>query len=132
MKGYKPALNRVLAGSHELHARASSAPLIPCPGCGESVWVRFDPEGPTVETRCTRCGSSSRNNAAHLVHALPEVRRFWRENPRMRTLSPVSLEHGGLDAVLLTLESLGGASRLHVVMGRDNLRILVIRGDLHP
>lgn len=131
LKGYKPALNRVLAGSHVLHARASAAPVIPCPGCGESVRVRFDPEVLTAQTHCPRCGSSSRNDAAHLVHALPEVRGFWRENPRMRTLPPVRLEHTGLAAVLLTLESLGGASRLHVVMGRDDLRVLAIRGDLH-
>ncbi|MDP9380663.1 MAG: RNA polymerase sigma factor [Chloroflexota bacterium] len=132
LKGYKPSLNRVLAGSHELHARASADPLIPCPGCREPVRVRFDPEGLTAETWCACCGSSSRNDAAHLVHALPEARRFWREHPRMRTLPPRSLEHGGRDAVLLTLESLGGASRLHVIMVRDTLQVLAICGDLHP
>lgn len=130
IKSFRPALNRVSKETNQLHNSISISPIIPCYSCGALIRPSFDTDAFSVRTHCPRCESSSYNGATHLMQALPEFRTLWRQQPRVRTLPPRTLEVRGQDAVAISVESVTDASRLDVVLATHNLAVLRIHSNL--
>jgi hypothetical protein len=133
---YKPALSRVLNVIHTMFRERAQHGLAPCPACGAwrpitrgtPPWVpaRYaDPD--SIYLWHPGCGADSETWHS-LTWSLPETRRFWRENPRMRFLQAREIEVAGSRAVVTGVASLTSTARLEVVALRDSLRVLSISG----
>ncbi len=137
LQAYKPAVSRVLGSIHDrFHVRSADG-ATPCPNCGDWLPIRrgMPPAGPLawrnidcIYVWCARCGLHNVESWHSLPWSLPEVRRFWRDNPRMRFLPERELEAAGSPAVLTGFESLTGAARLTVVSLRDTYQVVSIDG----
>ncbi|CAA9214592.1 MAG: hypothetical protein AVDCRST_MAG26-262 [uncultured Chloroflexia bacterium] len=137
VKSYRPAVSRVLVAIHDMFRLRGGDGAGPCPRCGKLVplqrgkppWVppRFtDPE--SIYVWCAACGTGDSETWHSLTWSLPEVRAFWRANPRMRFLPPRAVEYAGSAAVVTGFESLIAAARVEVVTLRDTLRVVEIDG----
>lgn len=136
-QSYKPALSRVLEGIHQMYRVQARRGVTRCPGCGEwqaigqgtPPWVpeRFaDPQ--SVYLHHPRCGIYDWESWHALTWSLPEVRRFWRENPRMRFLPAREVDFQGSPAMVTGFESVTSSARLEVVSLRDTLEVVSIEG----
>ncbi len=65
---------------------------------------------------------------AHLMLALPHVRQFWQEHPRIRALPPCEVEVAGQPALVARFESATDPASLAVVIRRDTWEPLGIHG----
>ena len=108
-----------------------------CPKCGAQVQLHQGlpgfggPEAPRgIAVRCERCGSQTYSSLNGLTLVLPQVRQFWREHPRVRTLParPVSTAHG--PALLTRVESRHGSAALDVLHHADTLQLLALHHSL--
>jgi RNA polymerase sigma-70 factor (ECF subfamily) len=137
VRGYKPAVSRVLGVIHDLFRVRGRDGTAPCPACGEWLPVRrgtppwvppryADPE--SIYVRHAGCGGYDAETWYSLTLSLAEARRFWREHPRMRFLREREIEFAGSPAVVTGFESLDGAARLEVVSLRDTLEVVSIDG----
>lgn len=77
---------------------------------------------------CPRCGLVEGNSLTHLSVDIPELWRFWRAHPRIRSLPEYEVEHGGRSAVVSTFESVGQTARLAIITDRETLAILRVEG----
>lgn len=74
------------------------------------------------------CGGYDSETWQSLTWSLPEARRFWKDNPRMRFVPEREVEFGGSPAVVTGFESVMGSARLDVVSLRDTLEVVHING----
>jgi hypothetical protein len=58
----------------------------------------------------------------------PEVRRFWRTYPRIRTLPERPIVVGGRDALLTRIENVAGTASIDVLFARDSFEMISIHG----
>jgi RNA polymerase sigma factor (sigma-70 family) len=131
VKGFRPALTRILRDTRALHGRAVDSAAPPCPGCGAPTQVgrRLEgSEGPGLAARCRGCGSAYERDATALVLALPEGERFWRGHPRVRTHLAAPVEAGGGAAAAVELRARDGAARLGVLFSLTTSAVLGIEG----
>ena len=70
---------------------------------------------------------SLQEHPGHLVLALPEGQRFWREHPKICTLLTSEVEASERPAIVTSLQSVTGAARMDVVFARDNFEVLKIQ-----
>lgn len=133
IRGFKPALNRVIARTHEFYGRGLSGRTMPCHRCGSDVRLRPHPwAGPTlrysVRPSCRNCGETAGIGAV-VWRALerPEGRAFWREHERIRMLPDRDVEAAGGPAIVCALESVATNGRLEVVFTRDTLEVVAVR-----
>lgn len=133
----KAILNRVYPWAHEYFSRAVEEEGSRCTNCGQPVrlqmlrpeWVPADSDGESrLYLLCEACGEGVSASLGGQVLALPQVQRFWREHPRMRTLPGRLVEAEGRVAVVTTFEAVDGGARLDVLSDRDTFRILEIGG----
>jgi hypothetical protein len=61
-----------------------------------------------------------------LALALPEVRAFAREHPRLRALPEREIERDGRSAVVLRFEDVRGSAGVDVVFARERVRLLEV------
>lgn len=129
---YKPAISRALAFIHEVYRVRPVDGVVLCPGCQEWLPIRRATSPGSCPERvylaCPRCDTEDRETWHSLTWSLPEARRFWQENPRMRFLPERGIEVGGRPAVLTGFESLTGSARIEVVSLRDTCTVLSING----
>ena len=139
LRSYRPAVSRVLGAIHDMfHVRAERG-ASPCPRCGERLpitkgtppWVptRFADPG-SIYLWHPGCGGGDSETWHSLTWSLPEVRAFWRENPRMRFLPEREVESAGSPAMVTGFESLAGSARLEVVALRDTLEVVSVNGGV--
>jgi hypothetical protein len=139
IRGYKPAVTRVLRSIHTMFRIHASDGATPCPACGqwlpiahgEPPWVSpqfVDPE--SIYLWHPGCGGYDSETWHSLTWSLPAVRAFWAAHPRMRFVPPREVEVAGSPAVVTGFESVASAARLDVVALRDTLAIVHITGDL--
>jgi RNA polymerase sigma factor (sigma-70 family) len=139
VKGFRPALTRILRDTRELHRRAVESPAPPCPGCGAPTPVGHPGhlghlpghEGvpsavPRLSARCGRCGSAYERDATALVLALPAGERFWRAHPRLRTSLAEPVESAGGPAVAVQLRPRDGAARLEALFSLTTGAVLEV------
>ncbi len=134
---YKPALARVLEGIHEVYRVQAQRGMAPCPICGRWIPIgrgappgRSTPDdvGDSFYLWHAGCAFLDWESWHALTWSLPEARRFWQDNPRMRFLAPREVEHAGSPAVVTGFESLTGSARLDVVTLRDTLQVVRVAG----
>ncbi|MDP9353360.1 MAG: RNA polymerase sigma factor [Chloroflexota bacterium] len=137
LKAFKPALSRLMLSGRAYFRDAVTSGIRPCLGCGRLLPLQPGLIGPVssplatvaaVHVRCPHCDFSSSVPLNMLALALPEAQRFWRENPRMRTLPEAAVEVQGRPAIVTTFESISGSSTLQVVSRRDTCEVLGIHG----
>jgi RNA polymerase sigma factor (sigma-70 family) len=139
MKTYRPAVSRVLDSIHELFRILPEHGATLCPNCCERVPIRHgvSPVPPPgrgnhedIYLSCPGCGWLDSETWHSLTWSIPEVRRFWRENPRMRFMPEHPMEFAGHPAVLSGFESVTGAARIEVVTLRDTCEVVSITGAI--
>ncbi len=81
---------------------------------------------PGAYARCGRCGWETAQGLAGLLLALPEGRRFWREQGRTRMLPWREVERGGERAWVTRVVRLETAARCEVVAAAATHRILAL------
>lgn len=124
VRGFRPALKRATAYSHEFfrdavrgpggrpHPATVEAGLTP--GGIHEVWIDGTRHRrPRITTTLSGYALSS-----------PEGQRFWQEHPRIRLTAHHELEAEGEPAVLTSFMSTGSAARLDVVVSRASLRVI--------
>jgi RNA polymerase sigma factor (sigma-70 family) len=130
---YRPAISRVLDSIHQLFQVLSVDGSVLCPGCRNWVSVRreraaipaFDSASiDTLHLECAHCQWTNFETWHSLAWSLPEGKRFWKANPRMRFVSPRDIEVDGKPAVHTGFESLAGRSHLEAIFLRDSGRVL--------
>lgn len=135
VKGFKPALNRVMRNVHQGFAHGIGGRTMACFRCGiaapmqvtwEAMSQKFD-----AWAQCPRCAQGLGHlSTAFLLLARPEGRRFWREHRRVRGLPEQVVEAGGRPAIVARLQSVASNAELAVVYDRDTLQVLGIHGAL--
>jgi RNA polymerase sigma factor (sigma-70 family) len=128
VKGFKPALTRLQRHAVQYYGLALERGAAPCEVCGRPLPLRrgltppvpeYMAEFPGVHVRCPDCDFTSDQDLAGLALALPEVMRFWREHPRMRTVRGREVEVQGSAAIMTTFESVTDSCHVDVVTIRD-------------
>lgn len=138
-------LKRTTAWVHDYFRRALAEREIPCTNCGRPAPLQMTPspepipwyaeplrELPRLTVVCDACGEGCSSSFAGLVGALPEVRRFRREHPRVRILPPREVEAAGRDAVVLGFESLARTARIEVVSARQSFDLIGLHQSPAP
>ena len=136
VSGFKPAYSRLLRWGSAYYRVALTTGQAACHHCGHPAPLRKGAPGLSdgdamaatfFHIACARCGFPA-NNASldFLLLALPESRRYWREHPRMRRLSPLTMETDGRPALLAGFESVTGGARLEAVVTRDTFDVLSV------
>jgi RNA polymerase sigma-70 factor (ECF subfamily) len=132
---YKSVLNRFFNWYRQTYQPGLDTGHLTCEYCGRKIRMhRTMPDQAGAEmqqltgfhTFCEGCGSSGWATCASLMRSLPEVQRFWREHPRMRTLPVREIEMAGSPALAVSFESVKSHARLDVVAALDNLRVIKI------
>jgi RNA polymerase sigma-70 factor (ECF subfamily) len=137
IRGYKPAVTRVLRCIHDMfrvHAKGGAAR---CPTCGQ--WHPIERGAPpwvpeqfanseSIYLWRPECDVSDSETWHSLTWSLPEARAFWRENPRMRFVPEHEVEFAGSPAMVTGFESMTGSARIEVVTLRDTLEVVRIDG----
>jgi RNA polymerase sigma-70 factor (ECF subfamily) len=133
VKGYKPALNRMMARSWEFYRHGIAGRTARCPPCRGEAPLRISPYEVSghrdVQTHCPHCGRVEGIGTTSAVAGdTPEARAFWHEHGRIRTLPAREVEASGVPAILSTLESVANGARLEVVLARDTLEVIGVHG----
>ncbi len=128
-KTFKPCYTNVLAFTHD-HFRQKGG-LVTCFYCAKPVRVQYGkpPHLPRYDEMlyayCPDCDKGlGIEGWASLTLSLPEVRRFWRDHPRIRALPNREVEAEGGPAIVTGYESLTDAARIEVVTAIDTLHVL--------
>lgn len=133
VKTFKAVLNRFFNWSRDTYAPALETGLITCSYCGHKSPLRKgmpDSIAPALRdeigfhSRCEGCGSNGWATYTGLLRGLPEVQRFWREHPRMRTLPVREIEVAGAPALVASFESVKSYARLDVISAKKDLRVI--------
>jgi hypothetical protein len=136
VKGYRPALSRLMGWTHSYYAPGLASGTVLCANCGRPTRLRlYLPErclpqfrGRGLHARCDFCGAIPDESVAGLVLCLPAGRHFWRENLRIRALPEREVEAGGQAALVTGFQSVTGKARLDVVLARDTYQVISIHG----
>ena len=83
-----------------------------------------------VTLHCATCGWVSNKSLTGLVLGSLEAQRFWRENPRMRTLPALEIEVQGSPAFLTRLQSLTNNAELTVISRRETLEQMEVHSNV--
>ncbi len=137
--GYRPALTRLMHWVDAHYRPALVGGTLACAGCGQPIPLRHQPPPeyaallPSlrgVHARCDHCRLTTDVRLSNLTLYLPEVRRFWRDHPRLRTLPARAIEADGRPALVLGFASVTDGARLDVVVARDTYATLAIHGHI--
>lgn len=137
LKGrYRSALLRGLAEADARYREAQRLHSARCPECGEQVPLRFtlppDCPGPFGDRRgmtleCARCDGGASISLRMFAQSQPQVRAFWKRNPRMHTLPAREVECDGVPAVVVRFESLGVPASIDVLVRHETWEVIEVR-----
>ncbi len=139
LKGYKPAMSRMMASVHRYYRPTLATGTASCRGCGRPTRLRFgspnyiEPWRATpyaVYVKCEYCGAISDCTLMGLALSVPQTRRFWREHPKMRVLPEREVDVQGTPALVTTFESVTGMGRLDLISARDTFQLIGVHGTL--
>jgi hypothetical protein len=127
-KSYKPAYSRLLASFAPLYREAMHSHTTACLACGHAVDVIIDEIKMKVHQeyarhillQCPACRWASNKALSALVFSLPEVQRFWRDHPRIRSLPIQEIEVDGTLAFVRRLQSVNDNAELTVIARYDS------------
>lgn len=131
VRGYKPALNRLMAWGHAYFERAFDEGGAACIGCGRWLTLQhgMPRDGPLpdcrgIHLRCAACSPPVDMSLHSIVLWSPEGRRFWRDHGRIRSMPQREIQADGRAAIVVGYESVTSGARFVVVFARDGYRIL--------
>ena len=128
VKGFRPALSRILEWHRRHHLPGLLTGSAQCPSCGRPAPLELEaqdePAPRWISSRCRPCGGIAREPHEWLVLSLPEARRF----SRVRFAGSRPVEAEGRPALVTSFESVAGTGRLDVVSAADTLAVL----SAHP
>jgi len=135
VKGYKPALSRVLAWTDTYYRRGLATQRVACVSCSRSMplqiglpegvpLLRWDRQG--IHVRCGHCHATYGQGPTALALALPQGQQFWRVHPRIRALPDRLVEAAGCAARVTSFESVTGPARLDVLSTYDTFAVLAV------
>jgi RNA polymerase sigma-70 factor (ECF subfamily) len=133
VKGYKPALTRLLTAMNDWLVPALISRISVCPCCGKPSPLRHGSPSyyPATIRRfhgvyihCDQCGDLGGTWLDGLALALPEGQRFWRDHPRIRIRPEQEIEFAGRPALLVGFESVVDDARFEAVFALDTFEAL--------
>lgn len=134
VKAFKPAWSRILKWSYHYNFMSSKLPgFVTCHQCGQASplrigsapWAPNDPNA--VYDWCDRCNRGNESNSWHsLALSLPQVRQFWKENPRMAELPERHVEIGGSPAILVGYESVTDSHKIEVAFSQNTFDVIYV------
>lgn len=139
IRSYRGGISRVMEVTHDRFRERVVDGYACCMGCqrwrplrlGMPAWI---PSGElcteVIYVDCPRCARTDRETWQSLTWSVPEVRRFWQENPRLHYLGEREIDASGHPAVITGFASFDGAARIEVVSRRDTFEVLSVDG--HP
>lgn len=133
IKAYKPAFSRVLHCIHSYYFGQNIDGTVPCQFCGKRYPIR-DGAAPwlpgshhDIHAWCDHCEQPfSADSWLPLALALPQVRRFWRDHPRMIGLPIRHVEIANSAAVLTGFESVSDGAKIEVAFSRKTLALIYL------
>ena len=129
VKGFKPALSRLMTWADSFYLPGLKAGVVTCSRCNHQIQprLRFSPHPfPFVDASCPACGGTNTHSLCAHALGLPEGQQFWREYPRLRTLPYRQAEVDGHPASITTLESVEGTARFEVILALDTFTLLQV------
>ncbi len=132
VKGFKPALNRLLKQIDEDYNPTEALQLMTCGACGQSMPAQKhfpkhwpDPYGDQlgIYEQCP-CGAESYTSLKGLAIATPTGRAFWRKYPRLRSLPVQQIEYEGQPTLVVRAESVNQSTSFAILFARDTYQIL--------
>jgi RNA polymerase sigma factor (sigma-70 family) len=137
VKGFRATLKRLDVYIGKLFEPRLKQDQLTCRRCGQPVPIQFNlPEFVHVAPgmgrlgvyiKCPQCGSSSYDDIYGIALETPAAQRFWRANPRMRTLPEAAVTAGDRPALLMRFESLANSTACEVILSRDRYAVLETR-----
>jgi hypothetical protein len=142
VKGFKPALSRLMTAWDAFFRRASATGYATCPRCGHAMILRRTftapaPDWPAtlsargVAWRCERCAAFGDLHLLSLTLYGPVGRWFWQEHPRIRMLPEREIVATGRPALLTRFQSLTDEATLEVVSAQDTYEVLHVSSAPH-
>jgi RNA polymerase sigma-70 factor (ECF subfamily) len=129
---------RTAAWVHSYYGKGAESGQVVCTRCGRRVALRRfaadDAERPGDKAQagllavCGGCGEAVSSSLQGLALATPEVRLFRRSHRRLRLLPEYDVEHRGLDATVVRVQSASSSARIDAVFCRGTLRLLSVHG----
>lgn len=139
VKGFKPALSRLMTFVYTTLDRAVVDRGLPCVACSRPVALRLDPpmyQSVTASTRalplsnrgvymdCASCGTLVDLCLEGLVLFRPEGQQLWREEERIRLLPERERELGGRSVIITSFASVNSAAQISVAFDRETYNVL--------
>jgi RNA polymerase sigma-70 factor (ECF subfamily) len=137
--GFRAALSRVAHWHHTLFQHGIKDGHIPCPHCHAAVRLHITPSADMPSTFapllpmpldtygvwafCSQCRHWGRQaDLFALAMHFPEVRRFWREHPRMFALPLRPLaDVAGAPALLVTFQDITSRAQIDLIFAQSTL-----------
>jgi len=138
VKGYKPALSRILTWSSSLYRTSLTQP-VQCIRCGYAfiAKTKLPEQAPswllmrsrhTIDLECPSCHLPTWGTLEDIALALPEGQKFWQRYSRIRALPEKYIEANGRNAIVTCFESVTENAQLTVISAQDNYEVLHIYG----
>jgi RNA polymerase sigma factor (sigma-70 family) len=133
---YRSAFARTQAWVHDYYRPGLAEGEVPCTNCGRSIALRREalrPNGkagafPGLSTHCAACAERTSVSLGGLVLTLPAVRRFWRDQRRMRLLPARPIVAAGQPALVSRVESVAGSAYLDIISAHDTYALIAVHG----
>ena len=133
VKAFKPAWSRILKWSHHYHFDHDDPQVVTCYRCGRTVPLRIGIapwalwEENSIYDWCAHCNSGNESNSWHSrALSLPQVRQFWKENPRMAELPERHVEIDGSPSVLVGYESVTDNAHIEVGFSTNTFDVIYV------
>ncbi len=131
-------LDRLMAFADGYYRAALASGTAACPTCGALARLhRRLPDGVAVDRRrgrglhlyCAGCDApTSWVTVRSLALSSPAGRRFWRDQPRIRSLPLRQVTVTGRPALLQAFASVTGTAQLAVLLAADTYEVLAVHG----
>lgn len=135
VKGFKPALSRLMQWTHAYYRRGLAHQKLPCVKCGQLIHLQIEQRAddslfmdgmPKLRATCEHCGAIASESLMGLSLCLPEIQQFWKTHSRIHTLPLRKLESNGCSMYLTRIESLTSSAKLDVLAKCDTFEVVRI------
>lgn len=139
VKGFKPALSRLLQWSDSYYRHRLDDRVLPCLFCGHPSYLRDGlpgdiPQPPReispLYMKCDSCGETTSTAHAAIALSLTEGQRFWKAHPQIQLHSTAEIETAGSAAIVSSFASVNSSARLDVVTTCETVEVIGVH--LYP
>lgn len=133
IKGFKPAVNRLLAHLDTCYPDGLAGCTARCPWCETWAPLRLSHDthqgNRDVQIVCPNCAHvCGISTVTAFAARTPAARAFWKHHGRIRTLPVREVEAGG-PAFVVRFESIAGRASLDVILAQPTLEVMQVHGD---